>query len=276
MKIKQIIKTAGAVGFALMLGLAPALSAEAYGDSAYGWSLDGESTVPNKVEKADGTEIVPTTQVNFHVGCVSGVVVTTPFLEMTKMMDISDDEIYYGSRPVLYVGMARDGEIANKLIDDSIAGFSGTRIENMDIQLFEWTGSNFQAYTTTTSPLNLVVGIAKKDRISDKSYALLHLSSDGKVTYYYDTDSDSATVTFTTSDFTGTYVLFSYPKDREPAADTTAPAAPADTTGSNTQNSEYDDVPKTGETGNPLSLLLFAGGMLLLAGGFALKRRAAQ
>lgn len=277
MKMKQIIKTAGAVGLAFVLGLTPALSAEAYGDSAYGWSLDGESTVPNKVVKADGTEIVPTTQVNFHVGGVSGVVVTTPFLEMTEMMDISDNEIYYGSRPVLYVGMARDGELANKLIDDSIAGFSGTRIENMDIQFFEWTGSNFQAYTTTTSPLNLVVGVAAKDRISDRNYALLHLSSDGKVSYYYDTDTDSATVTFATSDFTGTYVLFSYPKDKAPA-NTTAPTAPADTTGSNTQTgagSEYDDVPKTGEAGSPLSLMLFMGGMALLAGGFVLKRRVA-
>lgn len=274
---KRIMKMAGAFSLALALGLMPVAQVEAYGNSSYGWSLDGESTVPNSVKKADGKEIVPTTQVNFHVGCVTGVVVTTPFLDMAEMLGLTDDEIYYGSRPVLYVGMARDGEKANKLIDDSIAAFGGARIENMDIQFFEWTGSNFQAYETTSSPLNLVVGVAEKDRISDKNYALLHLTSDGSIEYYYDTDTDPATVTFATSSFIGTYVLFSYPKEHVPAG-TTANTPAQSETGSSASHadSEYDDVPKTGETKSPLAGMLLSCGVVLLAGGVLLKRRSAR
>ncbi len=272
MKIKNILKITGALGLALMLGLTP-IEVAAYGDSSYGWSLDGESSVTNKVEKADGTLLVPTTQVNFHVGCVTGVIVTTPFTEIAKMMELTDDEIYYGSRPVLYVGMATNGDVANKLIDDSIAAYGGTRIENMDIQLFEWTGSNYQSYTESSSPLTLVVGLTKKDRNNDRNYALLQLTSGGNISYYYDTDSDSATVTFNTSSFTGTYVLFSYPKDFVPADQTAnGPVAQPGADKGAAAESEYDDVPKTGEARSPLVWILFTGGTVLLAAGLSLKR----
>ena len=268
MKFKQILKITGALGLALILGFTP-IVAQAYGDSSYGWSLDGESTVPNKVEKADGTLLVPTTQINFHVGSVTGLIVTTTFTEMAKMMDLTADEIYYGSRPVLYVGMPRDSDTTNKRIDDCIAAYGGTRIENMDIQLFEWTGSNFQSYTESSSSLNLVVGLTKEVRSNDKNFALLHFSPDNVITYYYDTDSDSATVTFDTSKFTGTYVLFSYPKDFIPADQ--AAATPTEQPEA-AATSEYDDVPKTGETRSPLVLILFAGGTVLMFTGLYLKR----
>lgn len=271
-------KKAAAVSTAAVLAAALFLSPlESKADT---WTLEGESTVKNEIWLQDGSQIGTTIQTNYHAGGITGLAVRNSYSDMLTMFGITEEESYWGVRPILYVANARNGESIIKQMKEFAGTLGGTVLFDYEIAMFKWDGSSNQTVATTSSPIKMTVGIHKNDRKSGESFAMLRLF-EGKGTFLYDQDTDPGTVTFDTSDFSGSFVLIRYPSGNTPAdqtadtgtSGTANPGNAAGTAPGAAGSGELDDVPKTGDVGSSVPAAVFLTSVLVLAAGVYWKRR---
>lgn len=248
--------------------------------------LKGESTINSQVYQYDGTQngtrLWTTIQTNYHAGGITGLVVRTPYKDIETMMGITQDEAYYGDRPILYVAQAASNQQQIQQMKDYAATLGGTALYDYQIRLFRWWyGKSWnEEYETSSIPVKMTVGISKTEREEGYSFAMLYLH-DGQGTFLYDTDTDPWTMTFEVTDFRGTFVFVKYPSANTPAdapqtssnqPEAGTPSVPAGNTGAD----ELDDVPKMGDERTITLAVICAGSLLLGGAAFVYKRKLQQ
>ena len=254
---KHISKKRGvAISLALILAIASVipLSVKA--------GVVDESTYSNEVVGSD-KKYYRTIATNYHAGNVLGLVSITTAADMETAANITKDDKHLGFEPVLFVDDFAWDSDETRLIKKKAEELSATLVTVVDVQLFRWEVSSFEAVKESAIPVRLITGIpktymdadaAQRDVLKDyRDYAMIRVH-DGEVTVLKDLDDDLNTLTFETDKFsafglifTGEGVIDDYLGNTASTADTTNttnadPSKPAPAA-----NTELDDVPKTGD-----------------------------
>lgn len=267
-----------ALGLALVMSVAMAfqpMTVQALEKNGEIWDdLSGESTVNSVVTTSDNIRLWTTIKTNYHAPGITGLVVQTSKDEVNRIMGISNDDWWKGIQPILYVAQSSQSTTKDvELMHQYAKSLGGKAWYDYEILMFKWTGTWNESITKTAEPIRMTVGIKENEQTPNTSYAMLHLK-DGVGTFYYDLDTDNEIVTFETSDFSGIYVLVSFPTANKPA--NTTPAGSTTQAGQNTPAAdELDKVPKMGDEQTVILPALFVGSVLLFVAAFFYRRKEA-
>lgn len=236
------------------------------------WDRNGDSTVENNVTTKAGTEVKTTIQTNYHTAGATGLAVITSADTVNTILNISEEEVKWEHRGVLYVSNSLCGENAQSVFKGQAQSLQGEVLWMYDIRMFRYNGEWYEPFDTISSPVTMVVGILPDYRSADYDYAMVRLDGNGNSTLLTDQDSDEYTLTFQSDRF-GDFAMIRYPKGNKPqpgtgAADKSAagqnaaqPASP----GGVSSSGELDEVPKTGDLMELKGLMLVMSGLGLLA-----------
>lgn len=260
-KWKLALKKIGAFALAGIIVLGMPMNVDA-------WDLDGESSFVNDIETKDPTSLITTIQINFHAEGTSGFVVLTPSSKVDSILGLSEELVNTADgRGIIYIANNNScGPKAIAAFDAAAKSLSGEIVQYYDILLYKWDGSWNEPQASTSSPLKMAIGVPSYGRASNYDYAMVNLKSDGTTTIYKDIDADDYTLTFEASAFS-TYAMVKYPKGTEVANNTTNTATPesnAADSNAKSNNSDLDDVPKTGDTSSPIGITLVVTGLSLI------------
>lgn len=262
-KWKLALKKIGAFALAGIIVLGMPMNVDA-------WELDGESTFVNDIETKDPNSLITTIQTNFHAEGTSGFVVLTPSSKVDSILGLSEELLNTADgRGIIYIANNNScGPNAIASLEAAAKSLGGEIVQYYEILLFKWEGTWNEPQPSTSSPLKMAIGIPSYGRASNSDYAMVNLKPDGTTTIYKDIDVDDYTLTFE-ADLFSAYAMVKYPKGTEVENATTSPAVAAPETtavdnNTKSNNSDLDDVPKTGDLSSPIAITLIVTGLSLM------------
>jgi len=234
--------------------------------SAYAGVKD-ESTFDSAV-KGTNTTYYRTIATNYHAGNILGLVTLSTADEMIKAANITSDEQSQGYEPVLYVNIFPWDSSERKAVEKVVNEMNGTLVAMVDIQLFRYELLSFQSVNNAGSSVKMIAGIPEKSATIDgtqytvlkddgREFAMIRVHN-GEVSVLRDQDSDQKTITFQSDKFSAFGLIYApageidrYLGNTEsPASQQTDSVTENAGTASGTaaaDNSEWDEVPKTGD-----------------------------
>ncbi len=258
-KWKLVLKRIGAFALASMIVVGMPMNVKA-------WDLNGDSSCVNDIETKDPTSLITTIQTNFHAQGTSGFVVLTPSPTVDSILGLSEELVNTADgRGIIYVSNNNScGPKAIEAFDAAAKKLGGETVQYYEILLFKWDGTWNEPQATTSSPLKMAIGIPDFGRDAKCDYAMVNLKADGSTTIYKDLDADDYTLTFEADSFSA-YTMVKYPKGTQVADNTAAVVAPeAVNNNVATDNSDLDDVPKTGDFSTSIATALIVTGFSLI------------
>lgn len=220
--------------------------------------VEDESTYNSWVTGTNQT-YYRTIATNYHAGSIVGMVSKTSAADMETAVRITVDDKKLGYEPVLFINDMDWKSDERKLAEQTAKELNGTLVAMLDVQLFRYEVSAFAPVHDTAIPVTMIAGIPESSQkdgnkytvLTDyREYAMVRVHN-GEVTVLKDLDDDLRTLTFETDKFSAFGLIYTPigEVDKYLGNQTNAvpEAAPASTPAAENDNSELDDVPKTGD-----------------------------
>jgi len=244
--------------------------------SVMAWELKGESTLDNNIKTKNPSSLITTIQTNFHAFGCTGFVVLTPSKTVDSILEITEEQYNAEGRGIIFVANKPYEEQSAAVIQAEADKVKGEVLWYYDILLFKFADGWNQPKYVTSSALKMAIGILESDRSTSYDYAMVSLY-DGQATILPDLDDDEYTITFESNQFS-TYAMIRYPKGtalstasaavQEAVTDEADPIAAREevlkAALEKAAAGEWDDVPKTGDSGSTVSMILIIMGSGLM------------